>query len=381
MKILITTDLFTTETNGVVTSVKNLREELEKKGHEVRILTLSQNRKSYKEKDDVYIKSISLNFIYPDIRMPISYRNKMIRDIIEWRPDVIHSQCEFFSMQFAKRISKITGAPIVHTYHTLYEQYVGYAVPGKRFGKWLVRFLMLKRLKKVNLVVAPTLKVEEVLKKYGLNKPIEVVPSGICLDRYKERLSEIDKAEKRKSWGIREDQVVLINLGRLGTEKNTEELIEFFSKAVEKDEKLVFLIVGDGPAREDLEKLSNKLGIDNNVIFTGMVEPLEVQNYYQLGDVFISASTSETQGLTYVEAAASGLPLLCRKDLCLEGIIIQGENGYQYEEESEFLEYVNAIANNMEWRDNASKISEDISSLYDKSTFGDKIESIYKLVV
>ena len=101
MKILITTDLFTTKTNGVVTSIKNLMEELAKNGHEIRILTVSSEFKSYKKQNVYYIKSVPFK-IYPDVRMPVSYRHKLIKEIVEWKPDIIHSQCEFFSLQFAK---------------------------------------------------------------------------------------------------------------------------------------------------------------------------------------------------------------------------------------------------------------------------------------
>lgn len=116
MKILITTDLFTTATNGVVTSVRNLRDELKSKGHDVRTLTLSDKMKSHKDGDVYYIRSIPIG-VYPDVRMPMSYRHHLIQELIDWKPDVIHSQCEFFSMQFAQRISGMTHAPIVHTYH------------------------------------------------------------------------------------------------------------------------------------------------------------------------------------------------------------------------------------------------------------------------
>ena len=132
MKILITTDLFTTQTNGVVTSVKNLREELVKKGHDVRILTLSDNMHSKQEDDVYYIRSVPLG-VYPNVRMPMTYRHRLIREMVEWKPDVIHSQCEFFSLQFALYISKKTGAPIVHTYHTMWEDYTHYVTHGKKY--------------------------------------------------------------------------------------------------------------------------------------------------------------------------------------------------------------------------------------------------------
>ena len=79
----------------------------------------------------------------------------------------------------------------------------------------------------------------------------------------------------------------------------------------------MLMIVGGGPYLEILRKKAAELGVMESVIFTGMVSPEEVASYYPAGDLFISASTSETQGLTYADALAAGLPLLCRKDECL----------------------------------------------------------------
>ena len=380
MKILITTDLFTTSTNGVVTSVRNLYEELTEKGHDVRILTLSGDIESYKEGHIYYIKSISIGFVYPDVRMPISYRNPLIQELIDWKPDVVHSQCEFFSFQFAKRIAKLTGAPLVHTYHTLYEQYVNYLVPGKYLGKQMVRRLSRMRLKKVDKVIAPTSKVEDALREYGITADIQVVPSGISLEQHQYRLSEEERAQKRRELGIPENHNVLLNLGRLGTEKNIGELLSFFAEELRYDPYLTFMIVGDGPDKTNLENQAKELGISDHMIFTGMVSPKEVQNYYQLADVFVNASTSETQGLTYIEAAANGLPLLCRKDPCLDDVIKDGVNGYEYTNFEEFEEYLSDILMNPEWRKNASEESEKIAESFGKAHFVESVENIYATV-
>lgn len=380
MKILITTDLFTTSTNGVVTSVKNLRDELAAKGHDVRILTLSEKMTSHEEEHVYYIRSMPLA-IYPNVRMPLSYRHHLIKELIEWKPDVIHSQCEFFSFQYALRISKITGAPIVHTYHTLYEQYTKYLLPGKRLGKEAVKILSRRRLKKVSMVIVPTRKVEEALHGYGLSNSMNIIPSGISLEQHRMRISPEERKAKRQELGIGEEKSVLVNLGRVGMEKNLEEVFRFFAKAVEENPKLVLLIVGDGPARSSLEKLAVELGIAGDVVFTGMVDPKEVQKYYQLGDIFVSASTSETQGLTYIEAAANGLPLLCRQDLCLDDVIEEGENGYEYRDEEEFLDRIEEIAEDETWRIHAGKRSEEIAASFDKTTFGNAVEEVYKSVL
>ena len=382
MKVLITTDLYTTATNGVVTSVRNLMEELTKKGHEVRVLTVSEKLKSHQEGNIYYIKSLPLGAIYPDVRMPLSnHHHRFIRELIEWKPDLIHSQCEFFSYQFAEYISRKTGAPIVHTYHTLYEQYVTYIIPSQRLGAYFVGKLSKLRLRKADAIVAPTAKVETVLKNYGLHNPIHVVPSGVALDQHKQRLTEEERKQKRKDLGIPEDALVLLNLGRLGTEKNLTEVAELFAQTRAHNDRLYLLIVGDGPARRELEETAENLKVQQYVIFTGMVAPEEVHSYYQLGDVFVSASTSETQGLTYVEAAANGLPLLCRKDPCLDGVLVEGRNGWEYEAEEEFCEILDALLDHPEICDAAGVQSEQIASTFDKSNFAQQIEDIYETVV
>lgn len=380
-KILITTDLYTTNTNGVVTSVQNLFDVLTEKGHDVRILTISADHHSHKDGAVYYIRSLPFGVVYPDVRMPVSFRHKLIQEIIAWKPDVIHSQCEFFSFQFASRISRITGAPIVHTYHTLYEQYVTYLVPSKRLGRTLVRVLTRERLKKVKMVVAPTAKVENALHGYGVEKPISVVPSGISLEQHHTRMSPEERLRRRRELGIADDQQVLLNLGRLGTEKNLGELMALFAQALTTNENLVFLIVGDGPAREELERQAKLLGIEQKVIFTGMVEPQEVHKFYQLADVFASASTSETQGLTYIEAAANGLPLLCRQDDCLTDVLKEGENGYEYSSAKEFLEAIDTLMENPELRKAASVRSQEIAEHFDKEAFGEAIENLYESVI
>ena len=380
MKILITTDLYATKTNGVVTSIRNLTEELQKKGHEIRILTVSETLKSHKSENVYYIKSLPLDVVYPDIRMPVYYHHRYIRELIEWKPDVIHSQCEYFSYHFASYISKKTGAPIVHTYHTLYEQYVTYVLPNQQLGAHLIALLSRLRLRNAEAVVAPTHKVEHVLQDYGLSNPIHVIPSGISLEQHYRRISAQEYLEMRKELGIPEECTVLINLGRLGAEKRITELIELFSIVLKTNSNLMMLIVGDGPAKSELENLAVKLGIADHVIFTGMVDPAEVYKYYQLGDIFVSASTSETQGLTYIEAAANGLPLLCRRDPCLEDVLLEGCNGFEYETEEEFCQLLNTILQNPEWRQMASEQSTHIAKNYDKATFAEKIENVYEAI-
>lgn len=379
MKILVTSDLYTTQTNGVVTSVKNLTRALTARGHEVRILTLAEGVHSYRLGNVYYIRSVPFGAVYPDVRMPTTIHHRLLKELVDWRPDVIHSQCEFFSFQFAQYISKKTDAPIVHTYHTLYEQYVGYVTPFRKAGEKIVCSFSRHRLKDVRCVIAPTRKVEDTLRSYGLEVPIQVVPSGIGLEQHGNRMSARQRREGRSALGLTPGDQVLVNIGRLGNEKNLDELVRYFADAVSGRERLRFLIVGDGPAREGLEKLAQELGVDQWIIFTGMVAPDKVQEYYQLGDVFVSASTSETQGLTYVEASANGLPLLCREDPCLADVMDPGKNGYEFTDIQSFLEGLDRIFADGKWRAAAAQRSREIAAGFGCDAFGQSVEKIYEM--
>ena len=173
-----------------------------------------------------------------------------------------------------------------------------------------------------------------------------------------------------------------INLvGSQPADWDRQKALDTAASMIQQNPNLKFLIVGDGPARLDLEEQAERLGVAQYVIFTGMVDPSEVQYYYQLGDVFVSASTSETQGLTYIEAAANGLPLLCRQDDCLADVLQEGQNGYEYTSAEEFLQAIDAMCHNPKWRDAAAKRSEQIASAFDKKAFGEAIENVYESVL
>ena len=184
MKILLTTDWYQPVVNGVITSMVNLKRELEERGHEVRILTLSRTYHSYKENEIYYVKSINLERIYPNVRAVLPHREKMIEEIICWKPDIVHSQCEFMTFSYAVKISKKCGCPLLHTYHTIYEDYLHY-FPGNlakyRAGAELERKIVagFSRyvLGKTDQVIVPTEKVEKILEKYQVDCLLYTSPS------------------------------------------------------------------------------------------------------------------------------------------------------------------------------------------------------------
>ena len=390
MKILLTTDWYKPVVNGVVTFVINLKKELESRGHEVRVLTLSRSYESYAENGVYYIKSLNLEKIYPNARAVLPHMEPFVRELIWWNPDVVHSQCEFMTFSYALKISKKCQCPLIHTYHTVYEDYIHYLPGGlsnykigAKLERKAVACFSKMILSRTSQVIVPTKKVENILKKYGVGEPVSVMPTGVDLSRFKEPITLEEKNAVKKRLGIPLENKVLVSVGRLAKEKNLEELLEYFAKLVREGNRknLTFLIAGDGPDRERLEKLAEELGIKDQVVFTGMISPDKVAGYYKLGDVFVCASNSETQGITYIEALACGLPALCRRDDCLSQVVTDGYNGFQYENYAYFKIHLDYILEQEERRLEMGRRGQEISSLYSTWNFCTAAEGIYRKVI
>lgn len=170
MKILITSDWYYPVINGVVRSVLNLKEYLEKQGHDVKILTLSNTIKSYRAGNIYYIGSLSARKIYPEARVTNLLSKTYIKEIKKWGPDIIHSQCEFSTFIMAKTIAYECKIPIVHTYHTIYEDYTHYFIANKRMGKKAVALASKKFSDMCNAIIAPSEKTSNLLKEYGISE-------------------------------------------------------------------------------------------------------------------------------------------------------------------------------------------------------------------
>ena len=307
MKILITSDWYAPAVNGVVTSILTLRRELTRRGHEVRVLTLSGGSRGW-QADGVYaVGSLDAGHIYPGARLRVPALSSPLNQLIAWCPDVVHSQCEFSTFGLARRIAKACGAPLVHTYHTVYEDYTHYFSPSRRWGRLLVKGFTRAVLARTDAVIAPSAKVQRLLAGYGVRRPVRVIPTGIDLDRFAAKPSPALLAARRAALGIPAGNAVLVYVGRLAREKAIDELLE--SRAALGSAPVTLLLAGGGPDEPRLRQLAAAMGLDAPaVVFAGMVPPAEVPLFYHMGDVFVSASQSETQGLTYFEAMAAGLP-------------------------------------------------------------------------
>ncbi len=373
MKVLITTECYVPTINGVVVSTISLKNELMKRGHEVKILTLSETRHSYEKEGVIYIGSVGASIVYPEVRITFPRNNRFIEEIISWHPDVVHSQTEFSTFIMAKRIAKRLHIPTVHTYHTIYEDYTHYFSPVKKWGKSFAMAFTNATLRNVQSVIAPSEKVKDLLISYGFRGEINVIPTGIDIEKFNIK-DQTSRERLKNKLGISDQYKILITVGRLAKEKNHEEILCFFKMLKRNDSKLV--IIGDGPNRSNLESYVNELEISKDVIFTGMIPHEDIGGYYQIGDIFVNASSSETQGLTYFEALANGIPVICRKDECLANVVINGVNGWQYEAFEQFKEQVEVILDHKSFDFNIT-LPESIRRDYSIATFAEKVETTY----
>ncbi len=330
MRVLITTDWYEPVINGVVTSVMNLSRQLRERGHEVKILTLSRTFHSYIEGDVVYGGSIGLGCIYPQARLKIpKAAGEYMEMLLEWKQNIVHSQCEFSTFFLAKRIASELHVPIVHTYHTVYEDYTHYFSPQKIWGRNIVQLMTKKLANLVETLIAPSDKIRKILEGYQVSCPVEVIPSGIHLEKYQLCKKEDWRKKIRMQLGISQDALVLVYVGRMAKEKNIEELLEYQQDAGKSG--VILVLVGDGPCLTELKKKVEELKLAKNVIFTGMIIPEEVGRYYQAGDLFVSASTERDTGNDLCRSACRWYSAPLQKRRYLEQVVTDGENGWQYD--------------------------------------------------
>ncbi|MBY0585125.1 glycosyltransferase [Murdochiella sp. Marseille-P8839] len=376
MKVLLTSDLNPDTVNGVIVSVLMLKQELERQGCEVKLLTLSSTRETYREGEIYYVGSIPLDAIYPDLRASLNTRSALVDELIAWKPDIIHSQCEFFTYSFVQRIAKHCHCPIIHTYHTQYEYYTKYVLPGNWDG-FLARVMAL-RLRSADVVIAPTEKTKNYLLSENICSSVRVIPTGIDLEAFSRAGTPEEMAVLRKKLGVPSSWRLYGNVGRVAQEKNLDEVLAIHQRVREQRDDVGLLIVGDGAGMKQLKKQIEERALGESVFLTGMVPKETVGSYYQLLDFFISASVSETQGLTYIEALANGRPVIARRDDAIAHVVQSDVNGYQYDTTDEcvniLLQLLADDALYARWKQGAWESRDQFS----KKHFGERVFALYQ---
>ncbi len=383
MRIGIFTDTYLPYVSGLVTSELMLKRSLESMGHEVFVVTANlESFKFINDKKEKVIKVPGLPIGIYDARLTGIYSVSAINVIRKWKLDIIHTQTEFGIGTFARIVSKQLNIPLVHTYHTMYEDYIYYITkghfdrPSKKLIEYLTKFYCDKT---VSELIVPSRKIYNFFKrKYDVNKKINIIGTGIDIDRFsKDNFNKEDIEKLKKKYKIEKDDFIIGSVSRLAKEKSIDRLIITFKNVLEKIPKAKLLIVGDGPDKEELMKLARKNKIDSNVIFTGKVDIEKVQVFYQLMDVFVTFSTTETQGLTVLEAMASSVPVLAIKDDSFIDSVEHNKNGYLFNTDEEYIDYIYKLYSDKKIYKDFSNYSRDLSKNHSSEAFGKRVYEVY----
>ncbi|HVZ67697.1 MAG TPA: glycosyltransferase [Patescibacteria group bacterium] len=370
MRIGFFTDGFLPQLDGVATSVSETAKELKRRGHNVTII--APKYPGYKDREIEVIRLTSVRVQKEaNIRVALNIPDKSWRKILSMDFDIIHGHSGGSITFLGAQIAKLKNIPSIVTYHTLWNRYTHYFLKGK-----IVKPKMMEQATKLfgntlDYLIAPTERVEKELKRYGVRRPIAVIPSGIDTEKFK-------KAEK----GFLRERIknktspILLFVGRMGREKSVDFLLRSF-KVVLKNTEAEFVLIGEGPDRKKLEALAIKLGISTHTHFLGKISNDQIHKVYKDASVFVFASTTETQGLVVPEALASGVPVVAVDDPAYE-CIEDGKNGFLVKKNvNEFALKTLAVIENKELR---KKLSEQALATSDKLSVKqtvDKLESVY----
>jgi glycosyltransferase involved in cell wall biosynthesis len=302
-----------------------------------------------------------------------------IRKIFEKKNiQIVHVHHPFWMGKKGLRLAKIYNCPLVLTYHTRLEKYAHYVPINNRIFKNFLSHLIIKNFaRKCDLIIAPTLDAKDYLRNIGVKTQIEVIPTGVDFELYRSVDSnEIDHLHSMYRSG---KEFILLSVSRLSKEKNLYFLIDGII-ALKKITKIAFklLIIGDGEEKEHIEKYVNAHGLSEIVFFVGAVEPTKLCKYYMFSDIFVFASTSETQGLVLLEAMAGKNPVVAIRSSGIDDIIINEYNGFKTAENTN--EWALKIKYIMENKSICEKLSEnafEYSKKYTLENIADRIAKLY----
>lgn len=376
MKVGFFTDTYFPQVSGVATSIQTLKDQLEQRGHQVYIFTTTDpNAKEFEE--DV-IRMPSVPFVsFKDRRIVV--RGMWYAYLIakELELDLIHTHTEFGTGMLGKMVAKKMKIPLIHTYHTMYEDYLHYIAKGKVLRPTHVKYFSRIFTNHTTGVVCPSERVIDKLKEYGVKTHMRIIPTGIEIEKFERPDITVEmRNDLRNELGLTEAHMMILSLSRISYEKNIQAIMKGLPRIFEHFTNARFVVVGNGPYVGALKELAEELGIAEFVYFVGEVANDKVAIYYKAADYFVSASKSETQGLTYTEAMASGVQCVVEGNAYLNNLFDDESLGKTFESDEEFADtFIEYVESEIEMDQSVleNKLHE-ISADY----FGEKIVNYYE---
>jgi len=332
MRIALFSDVYKPTINGVVNHVSLLKDHLESKGDQVWLFVPGSQESVSDEVNIVRIPGIPIADTGYHLSVSLDQRS---RELLQ-HMDVIHVHHPFVSGSIGLFAATRYGIPLVFTNHTRYDLYVKQylpLLPTALSDSALTAFFQIFS-QRCAALIAPSQGIAEVMREWGAQARIHVIPNGIELERFRTPTW----TTSREAVGLPQDAVVAVFVGRMSGEKDVARLVQVFAQLLaeigtteggqEGNGPLYLLLVGGGPELADYKALARGLGVAERVIFTGKVPYEQVPGYIALGDFFVSASVSEVHPLTFIEAAAGGLPALGLDSPGVSDLIHDGETGF-----------------------------------------------------
>lgn len=313
---------------GLEKSVELFSKSYRKLGHKV-LIVAPEYKGQVKEKGVFRVSAIQ-NFNGTDFSVKLPISTRLSDKLIKFKPEIVHTHHPFLIGDTALRTAKKFNVPLVFTHHTLYERYTHYVPADSPLIKKFTVQLTAGYANLCDSVIAPSQAINDLLKKRKVKTPIEVIPTGIKVDRF----SSGNGNKFREKNNISKNDFVIGFVSRVAKEKNIYFLAKAVAKFLKSEKKSRFLIVGEGPDKEEVCKFFKKQGLEDKVILTGAIKGKKLLNAYAAMDLFAFASFSETQGLVIQEAMAASLPIVAIDAPGVGEVIEDQVNGYLLDSEN-----------------------------------------------
>jgi 1,2-diacylglycerol 3-alpha-glucosyltransferase len=305
MRIGMMTDAYKPVVSGVTSYIDLNKRALEELGHEVYVFTFGDVDQP--DEDPRVIRSPGLPLANTGFYLSLRYRTvakKLLQSM-----DVVHVHHPFLSGRLALIYGTRKNIPVVFTNHTRYDLYAQARLPfmPTEVSQSLLQSYMPDFCNAVDLVISPSRGMERILRQYGVESHIEVVPNGANLKPFQKA-----KPLSRSEFGFSKSDVLLVYMGRVAPEKNIEFLLQAFAGVARTIPNVHLLILGGGQKEheEKLKPLPAELGIEERVRFMGMIPYDQLPSYLAMCDVFVTASVTEVHPFSVIEAMATGLPIV-----------------------------------------------------------------------
>jgi 1,2-diacylglycerol 3-alpha-glucosyltransferase len=321
MRVLFVSDVYFPRVNGVSTSIRTFRGDLAQLGVETTLVAPAYPGAAPDADASILrVPSGSVPMDPEDRRFHGGALRAVLNRELASRIDLVHIHTPFIAHYAAARFARENGLPVVATYHTFFEDYLHHYVPilPRRIGRALARRFTLSQCRDVAELISPSAPMREALLAYGVTTPIEVLPTGMPAESF----IKGDGARFRDRFRLPGHQPLLLYVGRVAHEKNIDFLLRMFVKLLKRRPDALFVIAGEGPARESLARRARELGVVDAVKFIGYLDRrTELPDCYAAGDAFVFASRTETQGLVLLEAMAQGTPVVSTAELGTRSIL------------------------------------------------------------